>query len=309
MTSDPQSLAEQAADRADVIAYVDEAGEKGLSRRLTPGRDDGIGLFCSLAFPIERLDEMKARFVPGHARFLAAMPPGAKPHIADAFKVGNETWAAVAREVRAEFFALVRELELPVVYEARRLRVDRKTHEMNQSWLEQIKAARRSRIRVADQPSAKRVEESLMLGLALKLDCLCEDMGRRRVDVLFDETDLADIYREAMERPKNLSGGREYTFKGYDTDAGKPVERKAKITLQVNGGTFPLDAVRLGEISVVGKSDPLVLATDIVANALLHHLKKMVPPAGYLNRPESVAGWVLEDRVYGVREDAIEDVI
>lgn len=309
MSHDPSAATLALATPADVVAYVDEAGEKGLSRRLSPGRDDGIGLFCSLAFPVDRLDEMRARFVPGHARFLAAMPKGAKPHITDAFRPGNEAWAAVACDVRDEFFALVRELMLPVIYEARRLRVDRASHERHQTWLDEIKAAQRSRIRVSDRPSDRRVEGSLITGLALKLDCLCEDLGRKRVDVLFDETDLADIYQETMERLKALSVGREYTSKGYDPDAGKTVERKGKITLRVNGGAFPLDAVHLGDVRVVGKSDPLVLATDITANALLHHLRTALPPTAYLNRPESIAGWVLEDRVYGAREDAIEDII
>ncbi|MHB2210617.1 hypothetical protein [Methylobacterium sp. CM6257] len=297
-----------ASSETDVLAYVDEAGSKGLSRRLTAERDEEIGLFCSLSFPIERIDEMRARFVPGYDRFIAAMPAGAKPHITDAFKSGNEAWAEVARGVREEFFSIIQELMLPVIYEARRLRVDRETHEMHQSWLDEIKAARRSRIKVSQRPSDRRVEGSLMTGLSLKLDCLCADFSRKRVDVLFDETDLAEIYQETVDRLRTLSSGRDYTFKGFDPDLKKPVVRKAKITMRVSSGDFPLDAVHLGTVRVVGKNDPLVLATDITANALLYHLSSLTPDT-HLNRPESVAGWVLEERVYGAREDAIEDII
>lgn len=308
MSSD-NSIADPDAGLADVIAYVDEAGDKGISRNLTIDRDNGIGLLCSLSFPVERIVEMRSRFVEGYNRFRAAMPHGAKPHITDAFKEGNETWAVVASEVRAEYFSLIKELEIPVIYEARRLRVDRETHEMNQSWLDEIKANRQSKILVSKRPSSSRVESSLMTGLSLKLDCLCEDFGRRKVDVFFDETDLADMYQETVDRLRTLGQGREYTFKGFDPEAKKPVVRKARITLQVESGAFRLDASHLGKICVAGKDDALALATDITANALLYHLNTALSPTDHLNRPESISGWILEDRVYGVRDDAIEDVI
>ena len=292
---------------ADVVAYVDEAGEKGLSSRLTSDKDARIGLFCSLAFPVERLDEMRARFVPGYNRFIAAMPPNAKPHIADAFKPRNEAWGAVAREVREEFFTAIRDLEIPVVYEARRLRVDRGTYEMQRAWFDKLKTTSRAPGRPSERWKDKRVEEALMLGMALKLDALCADAERRRIDVLFDETDLAKVYQRAMDKPKSISR-KEAVSRKFDPETQTLIERKVEIRTKVLGASFSLDAQHLGELRVAGKDDPLVLATDITANALLRHLQRL-PPTAYLNHPESVSAWVLEDRVYGARDGAVEDLL
>ena len=63
----------------------------------------------------------------------------------------------------------------------------------------------------------------------------------------------------------------------------------------------------LGELHVARKQDPLVLATDTVANSLYDYLVGL-PATAYLNRPQSIAGWELKDRVYGAGDDAIEDI-
>ena len=64
----------------------------------------------------------------------------------------------------------------------------------------------------------------------------------------------------------------------------------------------------LGQLRVAGKQDLLILATDMVANSLYDHLAGL-PAVAYLNRPQSIAGWKLQDRVYGARDDAIEDIL
>lgn len=290
----------------DTLAFVDEAGARGFSRNLTEDRDNEVALFCALVFPADRIDTFRARFEPGYNNFIAAKPEGEKAHITDAFKPGNEEWAAVADEVRSEFYNLVAELEIPIIYEARRLNIERSGHERLEELTAEARASRRSNIKASHRASQSRVEEQLIIGLTLKLDAFCEDFSRQRVDLYFDEIDepLAKVYRAAIDVTRHV-GDKTTTVKGWDPDAKKPVTGEIHIKAQA---PIPLDVRFVGDLHVAGKSDPLVLATDVVANSLHYHLRSL-PDDAYLNRPSSISGWVLAERVYGVREDAIEDLI
>jgi hypothetical protein len=93
--------------------------------------------------------------------------------------------------------------------------------------------------------------------------------------------------------------------KGYDLSNKKKVE--GKITIEVRGAPFELDAKRIGGFLVEGKDNPFVFAADVVANSLHHHLSKLA--CAKLNAPSSIQGWRLGHRVYGARDDALEDVL
>ena len=291
---------------ADTLAFVDESGARGYSRKLTPARDHELGLVCALLVPAPRVEEFRDAFRPGYQRFVDAMPDGAKLHITDAFVSGNEPWATVAKAVRSEFHGLIRRLQIPVIYEARRLAVERGSYELQENMVSRAKAARRSPIRIPDRPSRSTVEEQLVYGLALKLDAFCHDAGRQRIDLMFDELDakVAQRYDDAVNRTRNI-GRSTRRVKGWNPQTNSRVIREISFHTDA---PFSLHTRFLGELHVAGKLDPLVLATDIVANSLYDHLLSL-PASAYLNRPQSIAGWELQDRVYGARDDVIEDII
>ena len=291
---------------ADTFAFVDESGVRGYSRKLTPARDHELGLVCALLVPAPRVEEFREAFRPGYQRFLEAMPDGTKLHITDAFAYGNERWATVASSVRSQFHGLIRHLQIPLIYEARRLAVERDAHALREDLVSRAKAARRSPVRIPDRPSRSTVEDQLVLGLALKLDAFCEDYGRQGVDLLFDEldTNVAQRYVDAVDRTRNI-GRSTRRVKGWDPRTKSRIE--GEISFQADT-PFPLHTRFLGELRVAGKLDPLVLAIDTVANSLYDHLLGL-PAKAHLNRPQSIAGWELEDRVYGARDDAIEDIL
>ena len=291
---------------ADALAFVDEAGARGYSRKLTPARDHEIGIVCALLVPAPRVEQFRDAFSPGYQRFLDAMPEGAKLHITDAFASGNEPWATVARSVRAEFYRLIRRLQVPVVYEARRLALERDAHERREASIAQAKAVRRSPIRIPERPNQATVEDQFVLGLALKLDAFCEDFGLQGVELMLDHLDrkAAQRYVEAVDRTRNIARST-HRLRGWNPQTKSAVE--GEISFQADA-PFPLHTRFLGDLLVVGKLDPLVLATDIATNSLYNHLVSL-PSTAYLNCPQSIAGWELEDRVYGVRDDAIEDIV
>lgn len=291
---------------SDAIAYVDESGEQGLSRRLTAARDSEIGLMCCLDFPADRLQEYVSAYKNGFHQFCAASPVGEKIHITDAFRPGNEAWGQVARRVRDEFFELLRHQEIPAIYDARHLSLQREEYGRVEELKKAAKDAKRSPISISERPSDDRVERQLIEGLTLKLDALAAEFDLARVDLHFDEldTELARYYERTIEQLRNIS----YScteIKGWDSDAKIPV--KGSISFQANA-SFQLGVTHIGKVKVVGKNDPLVLATDMVANALYYHLRNL-PQGARLNAPSSISSWELGDRIWGVREDAIEDII
>ena len=290
----------------DIIAFIDESGARGYSRNLGPVRDHEIGLMCALLFPAECIEKYSNAFRIGYERFLEAMPNDAKPHITDAFTPGNEYWATIACSVRLEFYRLIHYLQIPVVYDARRLAVERDSHERQEALASQAKALRRSPIRIPNHPSQSKVEDEIFRGLALKLDAFCADAGFQKIDLRLDEIDSTEAqrYRKLIDEISN-TGNSSYVVKGWDPETKSQIEGKISFRIKAS---IPLGTRFLGKLRVVGKKHPLIFAADIVANSLYDHLSSLSPDVD-LNHPSSIEEWDLKNRVYGVRDNAIEDII
>lgn len=292
-------------------AYVDEAGARGLVRDLTPERDGDFGLMCAVLFEPNGLADALSRFAVPFEAFKAAAPPGAKLHITDAFKLGNEGWRPVAERVRGEYVELMNDFARPmVVYAARRLRFEREAHERASALVASAKEGRRSPVKIVggDRPSDVRIEDELIQTLSLMLDAFVEDMGRqlhdvRQVDLFFDEVDVAQRYEAIIQRTREVSRNAT-VVKGWNPSRSERVEGTIDFTIDA---PFRIDTRYVGGIHVVGKDHPLVFAADIVANHLHHHLRGL-PADAPLNAPSSISGWALRDRVWGVMDDASSDL-
>jgi len=291
-------------------AYIDEAEARGLVRDLMPTRDHEFGLMCAVVFEPDGHAKAVQDFTPPFEEFRKAMPAGAKLHITDAFRPGNESWREVAESVRREYLRLIQTTRPMVIYAARRLRLARAAHERTEDLQKDAKAARRSPVKVVgeNRPSDARIEDDLITSLALRLDAFAEDMAGqvhdvKQVDLLFDEIDIAERYEATIQRTREVSNNIT-TVKGWDPTQSARVE--GTISFKVNA-PFRIDTRFIGGIHVVGKSHPLVLAADIVTNHLAHHLRQLSAESP-LNAPSSVEGWVLRDRVWGVMEQASEDL-
>jgi hypothetical protein len=311
--SDPSKQPGSIGEGRHVEAYVDEAGEKGFLRNFDPSTDDKIAVLAAIAVPGDERERFRAPLAIPFERFKAARPAGNDSlHITDAFASGNEDWAAVAREVRVEIFACIKKLTIPIIYDARRLRVARVSFARLTKLVNQAHAERRSDIKVSHRPSAERIEETCMIGLALKLDALAVDRGLGVVDLLTDQMDrpIARLFKEMIGRTRNISSPKEKIVPGWNPKVEKEVSGSIRIKVtDAHGQPIDwLDAKHLGDLVVLGKDDPLLFAADVVVNALHHHLRGL-PRDAWLNQPSSINGWDLAERVYGVREDAFEDII
>jgi hypothetical protein len=294
-----------------VEAYVDEAGAKGFLRNLNAASDGEIALIGAIAIPRNESERFRNALTGPFERFKNARPSTDYGlHITDAFGSGDANWATVAGQSRNEIIANIRKLQMPVVFDARRLRVARESYERMQTLLGRPSNQQRSNISISTRPSAERVEETCMIGLAIKLDCLAIDFGLGQVDLMTDQLDrpISELFKAMMERTRTVSAPDERVVAGWDRVAKKKGEGSIRMNVvDVAGNPVEwLDSKHLGDLVVLGKDDPLVFAADVVVNALYHHLKQL-PLEAPLNSPSSVAGWSLADRVYGVREDAYED--
>lgn len=297
-------------DTVILPAYIDEAGARGKVRDLSPERDHEFGLMCAVLFDPEGHAKAIQDFTPPFEEFCNAMPSGAKLHITDAFKPGNEAWGAVARTVRKQYIQLILSTRPMVIYAARRLRLEREMHDSSQNLLSDARAARQSPIKIVgeNRPSDERIEDNLITSLALRLDAFAADMASqvhdvKQVDLLFDEIDIAERYESIIQRTREVSKNTTFV-KGWDPAQSTRVQ--GTINIEVNA-PFRINTKFIGGIHVVGKEHPLILAADIVTNHLAHHLKKLQNNAP-LNAPSSIDGWVLQDRVWGVMDDASEDL-
>lgn len=196
-----------------------------------------------------------------------------------------------------------------VIYAARRLRLARAAHERRENLQNEAKASRQSPVEIVgkNRPSDARIEDDLIISLALRLDAFAENAGQvhdvKQVDLLFDEIDIAERYEATIQRTREVSKNIT-TVKGWDPTQSARVE--GTIAFKVEA-PFRVDTKFIGGVHVMGKAHPLVLAADIVTNHLAHHLKQL-PADTPLNAPSSIEGWVLQERVWGVMDEASEDL-
>ncbi|SCY34579.1 hypothetical protein [Microvirga guangxiensis] len=283
---------------ADVVSFVDEAGGRGYLRNITEQADNYISLMCALPIPVEHLEFARESIRPSFDRFCKAAPPGAKLHITDAFQSGNDEWAKTAHEVREEIFGFMIRRQLRVVYAARRFKIAREVHGINEQLTASAKdqspvhGPRMYAIPGANRPSDDQVEDQVLIDLALILDLFVEDAGFQKTDLYFDQIDapVAKRYEELLERTKNISSR---TTEVIARNLVTRTNETATISINANAG-FRLDVSYVGDIVVVGKADPLIFAADIVANSLWRHFSKL-PGDAPLNDGTGLKGWPLDE--------------
>jgi hypothetical protein len=213
-----------------------------------------------------------------------------------------------AEQVRYELFSMMHASRVVVVYVARRAGLARTMYEAGETVLADAKSKKLSKVKIvgADRPNDLRIEDDVMVSLALMLDTFAEHEKRKRVDIRFDQTDAAvvDRYEGALEITRNVSRSQR-TVRGWDPDKEEKVSRELIIEA---GAPFRLDSRFLGKITVVGKDNPLIFITDVVANALWRHLCSL-PHDAKLNNAFSVADWPLGELVWGKDHDKLFDTL
>jgi hypothetical protein len=291
---------------ADVIAFVDESGPRGRLRDLTPERDAEVSVLCALPIPAQHVEYAREAIRPAYDLFAAAAPPGAKLHIADAFKPENAAWGEVAHRVRADLFRFLVEAQFQVVYAARRLRIARQTYEGQEAFRQKLRDDRAARgpsnmrIANANHANGEQVDDRLLEDLTLIMDTFMEIEGLWRADYHFDEiTDTAvDRFQGLIDRLRE-TGNRVHETRVRDLTRNETITRSARITMTSSSHPdLRLNVQHVGEIRKVGKTDPLIFAVDVVTNSLWRHLDALGPTAD-LNDAGALVNWPLAQIVAG----------
>jgi len=278
-----------------LIAYIDESGQRGYERKFSEGQAHQLGLMASLIIPCELHDQIVDQFRPGFERFRDAAPAGARLHITDAWRRGNDGWATVAEAVREEFFNLIRTREIPIIYDARRVATARARHALHLAQDERLRTLPGTRADIPEFVDEAQLDHRLIEGLLWKLKWLAGETGYDNLDLHFDGlqpdqmAQYVDIMR-TLNRANSTQGNPPITF------------------THTSNITLPLDAVTLNTPRIVGKDAPLILAVDMVANSLNRHLKDL-PADAPLNIKSATTGWTLADRVLVSADVDISDIL
>ena len=239
------------------------------------------------------------------------MPAGAKIHITDAFAPDSpDAWKNDAITARNEIMKIIKDNDFIMIYQAIRISSSIKNYNEDMTFQERMRQFVKDNSRTGFEPPAirtsfinTRIEEDAMRVFVQKIDCFAMDFKVNKIDIVTDVIDktiekiYGDIVQEAIKpdqpiivkptRSRNKTTGELSEFRGQT------------ITFK-----FPEDfyAKHLEEIKQESKSNPFILATDIVANAFYSHLRKL-PEGAWLNRPESIIGWELASKTFGPYEN------
>ncbi len=74
---------------ADVMCFIDEAGDRGYVRNLRPEQDQRVCVLAALPILAEHVDYARGEVRRAFDRFVLAAPDGAKHHITDAFSAAD----------------------------------------------------------------------------------------------------------------------------------------------------------------------------------------------------------------------------
>jgi hypothetical protein len=300
------------AATADAFAVIDEAGYVGLVDGLTAANDDDFGLIAGLLFPTGDRSRWEQVFAPPFDAFRKAAPTGAKLHITDAFKSGDEKWIAAARASRAEIYRLIMQRQIYVVFLARRCRISRRTRDNQRGVVEFSKSLAAAREGVAThyprpKRKATRVIGECYQGIVSIIDDIAKANGRRSVEVYSDALDdevLAHMEGEA-NRFRSISK-REINLSAYSKERRR-VEVLGRIVMSVDLPGVDVTAVQPLK-GALGKDNPLVFAADVVVNEFRHRLAQL-PADAPLNDVRALLGWEIERAVFGFEGGHQYDVL
>jgi hypothetical protein len=293
-------------DKPIVLAFTDEAGRRGYVRDLKASTDTLISLMCSVLVPKPHIDRVRQAFQPAHKQFAAAAPTNAKLHITDAFKKGNDAWRPVAEQSRRQIFRAMHDNGVFLTFSACRMKVSREMHELLETLKANAKAQSRSEyvVQGSNRPSADQIDDDIVINLALMVEAFAEKFKAGAADFLFDELDrvVADRYQTIIASLRDIENKTE-KVRARNLVTGKFVE--GEIRFKAPSG-LNLKLVR--NVEVVGKSDPIIFATDCVTNYLSWHLSQLADSAP-LNETSSVSGWELAPLTFVAPANSLFDKI
>jgi hypothetical protein len=288
-----------------LLGWVDEAGEKGLMRRLREEDDASLGLMCALCVPAEKESEVRRRLSGPFAEFKDTFGLLSKSHITDAFDPKNSAWSH-ASKIRTDIFGIIKEARLHVVYDACRMVVARRSFTRQQELERKLRELQSERYAFGNLDDRERLERRLIGGLARKVDLLAFSEGADNLDLFFDRMD-DQIFEELKAKAAQISSLQtSIVAKGWDREKRKPA--CTTWTFDRSSDSTPVSFLTLMKLEVASTTDGRIFAADVVTNSLFRHLREL-PSNSHLNVKAATDGWILSDCVFANPMPGPEDFV
>lgn len=269
-----------------IILACDESGAKGYANQdeQFPGQ---VGVFAGLLVPEEILNQTEAAL----EKVIAPHRGGdGKLHITD-------LEATAQNKLRQRLFEAIRELEIPCFWYAIHVAGYHRDHTRNAEMIANS-AKNTQALGGTIQPPKPRVSPGslhveLFRGLYGHIVAFIEE--RRPAEVMIEvRTDRVDkpIAKAFQKEAEKLfdTAPRTSTVSGYNRAEKKVVRRQITFEMHLpDEYTIKTKVISL-EVQTVSDEDPIVVATDVLANSLNHHFCKRGENELYmdLNRPDAV---------------------
>lgn len=282
----------------------DESGSKGYAD-LTESSPGEFGIFAGLLVPSELLPKAEAKFDEIASRY---KPATGKLHITD-------LQPAQMAAVRQEIINAILELQIPCLFDAVYVAGFHEVHRLGESLVERAKERRTSKIRMsANKAKPASLHQALFEGLYGKTlaFCIVRNVQQLRLEVRTDQVDKP-IFESFEECSKTLFelGATVERVTGFDPENGEVVSGEIRVTHDLD--PLPITLTELS-FTMVTSTNGLILAADVLANSLHHHIrtKYVADTYGPLNIPDAVAGHHLFkalDHTNGWGSDDVSDTL
>ncbi|SHE75752.1 Protein of unknown function [Modicisalibacter ilicicola DSM 19980] len=278
-----------------VSFYFDESGEKGFVKDGFSNSD--VGLVAGVAMPQRCVAEFEYEVV----KILSKLKTSEveKIHATELFNKEEN------RRVRGELLEYMAEKqEWTLVYEA----VYPLGLYLNEVLVEEISIKHKpqdSKIKISNNKDKKRIYNSLIEGLVIKLDEMCRIENSDSLVMISDHID-SSIHKEALKVLGYLKENEHRnTVTGFDAEDKKIVSKS--ILTNVEGVDLSVRNVKT--IEVDSSVSPMTIVADIVANTLYRHIKDKISQEGCLrlHGEEVLSGYILKDKIAFISDGYVMD--
>jgi hypothetical protein len=273
------------------------ADESGAKQRAIKGEQypGELGVMAGLLFIGGKFARVEGRLNSVVTSYVGSSP---KLHITDLTPGAQSS-------LRADIFAILKDESVTCVYEAISSHGFHKADSDIRQLEEESKQEARSSVSVSGKYPIDRLHRQLFEGLYAKTVAYgLEKLGGVfEIKAIIDHVDEA-LLREFRETTADFLGRIDTTtdVSGFDHNTRKVVY--GKIDFRATG----LDDLSQVTSSVAIGGGSLVLAADVLANSLLHHLEGR-PIMERPNRPAATEGHPLQELFYGTSDNDISDAL
>ena len=161
------------------------------------------------------------------------------------------------------------------------------------------------RMKVSKNPQKKRIYNSLLEGIIIKLDEMCRIENSSNLVMVSDHIDFG-IHKEALETLGYLKEEEHRnTVTGFDAVDKKVVSKD--ILSRIEG--IDVSVKHVNTIEIDSTTSSMTVAADIIANTLYRHIKSKIEinETLRLHSPKALEGYVLKSKAAFLGNDYVMD--